>query len=371
LALAAAAPVSLNWTRKEEFTYDSFQCPTVTKIRGGVDADGKLTFWDYQVYYAGDRGAAFPYDVSNYRIRIYGDYTNARPFAGGAWRAPGNNANTFARESHMNALATLTGVDPVQFRLAHLSNPRLRAALLKAAEVFGWPMTNRPPGRGYGVACGVDGDSYTAAPFAYVVMMAEVDVDQVSGNVQVRRVVAVQDMGRVINPDGARQQIEGGVMMGLGYSLSEELHFGNGRVDDVSFVTYNIPRYSWMPKIETVLMPNDQTPPGGGGEPPIITVGAVIADAVSDAIGTRMNRLPLNPERVLAAIRSTGSLALNPPLRTGNQINFTWNGGAGIRLQRCPALGGGRWSDVPGTDGASSVSLLASEDAAFFRLVRL
>jgi CO/xanthine dehydrogenase Mo-binding subunit len=132
--------------------------------------------------------------------------------------------------------------------------------------------------------------------------MAEVKVDPASGNVKVLRIVCAQDMGVVVNPDGAKMQMEGGITMGLGYVLSEELHFRGGEILDRNFDTYDIPRFSWVPRIDTVLVKNDDVAPQGGGEPSITTTGAVIANAVFDATGARMFRLPMTAQRVRQAI---------------------------------------------------------------------
>ena len=111
-------------------------------------------------------------------------------------------------------------------------------------------------------------------------------------------------MGIVVNPDGAKMQMEGCMMMGLGYVFSEELQFSGGDVMDRNFDTYHLPRFSWMPrKIETVLVSNDELAPQGGGEPAIVPMGAAIANAVYDATGARLFRLPMTPERVLAALK--------------------------------------------------------------------
>jgi len=105
-----------------------------------------------------------------------------------------------------------------------------------------------------------------------------------------------------VNPDGALQQLEGGITMGLGYTLSEEVHFKGGDVLDRNYDSYELPRFSWLPKIETVLVDNRETPSQGCGEPPIITIGALIANAVFDATGVRMLQLPMTPTRVKAAL---------------------------------------------------------------------
>jgi nicotinate dehydrogenase subunit B len=363
LARAVGKPVCVAWTRDEEFLYDNFQCPSIIKIRSGLGPSGQMTFWDNQVYYVDDRGAALFYNVTNHRTRIYNTYADARPFAGGAWRAPGANANTFARESHIDVTAAAAGLDPLEFRLKHLVDTRMRSLLEKAAASFGWSKAKAPSGRGCGLACGMDANTYVA-------MLAEVAVDQNSGEIKIKRVLVAQDMGRVINPDGARLQMEGGVMMGLGYSLSEEIHFQGSKVSDRNYLTYSIPRFSWMPKIEALLIANDSLGPKGGGEPPVITVGAALANAVFDATGARLNRLPMTPDRVLAAIAQSQNLALDRPERIGDQLRLSWKGGPGVRLQRSSSLSSPAWQDVPSTEGASSVSLPASDANVFFRLVR-
>jgi len=217
------------------------------------------------------------------------------PFGTGAWRAPANNTNTFARESQIDIMASKAGLDPVQFRLKNLRDERMIRVLKAAAEKFGWTTLKLPSGRGFGVACGIDSGTYVAT-------IAEVEVDKKRGHVQVKRVVCAQDMGIVINPEGARIQIEGCITMGLGYALSEEVHFKGGRILDVNFDTYELPRFSWVPRIETVLVKAEDISPQGGGEPAIICMGGVIANAIYDAIGVRLFQLPMTFEGIKEAI---------------------------------------------------------------------
>jgi len=154
-----------------------------------------------------------------------------------------------------------------------------------------------PSGRGVGVACGHYRGTYVAA-------MAEVAVDRASGHVQVKRITLVQDMGVVVNPDGAKQQAEGSLIMGLGYALTEEIPFKGGDVLVKNFDTYELPRFSWVPKLDIALIDNPQVPAQGGGEPPIIIVGALIANAIHDATGARLTHLPMTPDRVKAALKA-------------------------------------------------------------------
>jgi isoquinoline 1-oxidoreductase len=135
-----------------------------------------------------------------------------------------------------------------------------------------------------------------------VATCAQVAVDRATGKVTVQRIVCAQDMGIVVNPEGAKMQIEGGLTMGLGYTLSEELRFRGGEILDRNFDTYPLPRFADVPRIEAVLVRNDELAPQGGGEPAITCTGAVIANAVFDATGARLRRLPMTPQRVKQAL---------------------------------------------------------------------
>jgi isoquinoline 1-oxidoreductase len=303
LAKLAGKPVQVAWTRAEEFFYDTFRPAAVVEIKSGVMNSGKIVLWDYRVYFAGQRGAEQFYDIPNHRTTVYGSgwrgAQGTHPFSTGAWRAPSNNTNTFARESQVDAMASLAGIDPLEFRLMNLKDSRMIRVLKAAAEKFGWKPAKAPSGRGLGISCGTDAGTYVAH-------IAEVEVDKNSGHVQVKRVVCAQDMGLSINPEGARIQMEGCITMGLGYALTEEIHFKGREILDLNFDTYEIPRFSWTPEIETVLIDAKDSPPQGGGEPAIICTGGVVANAVYDAVGLRLLQLPMTPERVKAAFAAKG-----------------------------------------------------------------
>lgn len=302
LAKLAGRPVQVAWSRAEEFFYDTFRPAAIVKINSGIDDAGKIVFYDYNVYFAGRRGCEQYYDIPHHREAFYGRWrggTNgAHPFAVGPWRAPANNTNTYARELHMNMMASKAGIDPLEFRLRHLKDKRMINVLKAAGKKFGWRSSKTPSGRGYGIACGIDAGTYVA-------LMAEVDVDKGSGTLQVKQVVCAQDMGLVVNPEGAKIQMEGCITMGLGYALSEEIRFRDGEIFDLNFDTYAIPRFSWLPEIETVLVENPNLPPQGGGEPAIICMGGVIATAIYDATGAALLQLPMTPPRVKAALGKT------------------------------------------------------------------
>jgi len=309
LARITGRPVQVARTREEEFFYDTFDPAAVVSVDAGLDASGRLLYWDANIVGSGERGATLLYDVPNARIRVgggaaYGPDESQRslhPFAVGPWRAPGANVNVFAFESQLDALAAAAKADPLDFRLRHLKDERLRRVLQAGAEAFGWRPSRRE-GYGTGLACNVDAGTCVAT-------YAEVSVDGRTGQVRVLRMVCAQDMGIVVNPDGARQQMEGALIMGLGYALTEELRFRGSRILDRNFDSYAIPGFSDVPRIDTVLVRNDTLPPQGGGEPAITCCGAAIANALSDATGARMDRLPLAAERVRRAVGSRLSSA--------------------------------------------------------------
>lgn len=299
LAKLTGKPVQVVWTRAEEFFWDSFQPAAIVKVSSGLDDSQRVVFWDYHVYFAGGDKAPSFYDVPHQRTAAYGGWQETRashPFDTGPWRGPNGNTNTFARESHMAALAEAAGVDPLAFRLTHLKDKRMLRVLDAAANAFGWSEAPAPSGKGQGMACVI----YKGT---YVVAMGELEIDETTGRCQVKRVVCAQDMGQIINPEGAKMQMEGCVMMGLGYALTESMHFRNGEILDVNFDTYEIPKFSWMPKIETILIDNPDIPPQEGGEPAITPMGALVANGIFDATGVRLRELPMTPDRILEALQ--------------------------------------------------------------------
>jgi len=303
LAKLTGKPVQVLYSREEEFFFDSFRPAAVIRIRAGV-AGGKIVLWDSEVIGAGEREAAPFYDIPHQRTTSAGGWQGGNPpgmhpFSVGPWRAPSVNSTTFARESHIDVLAAKAGIDPLEFRLNNLTHARIRRVLQSAAEQFGWRPARRQrsgaTGRGFGMACGIYANSCNAT-------MAEVAVARGKGTVQVKRVVMALDVGQVAYPDGMRQQAEGSVMMGMGAALSEEVRFRNGEVLTRNFDSYSLPRFSWLPRIQIVLVDNRESPALGGGEPPIIAMGAALANAVFDATGARLLQLPMTPERVKAAL---------------------------------------------------------------------
>jgi isoquinoline 1-oxidoreductase len=299
LSRLSGRPVQVAWTRREEFFYDTFRPATIVHVSSGVDAQGKLAFWDYRNLHGGNRSSDPVYHIPHHRVTSAGGWGGSgprfHPLAVGAWRGPGANVNHFAMESQIDLMAQAAGMDPLAFRLANLTDERMRRVVETVAEAFGEEWRPAPSGRGFGMACGTDAGTYVAT-------MAEVDVNRDTGDVRVKRIVCAQDMGEIVNPEGARMQVEGGLIHGLGYTLKEEIRFDRGAVFDENFDSYLIPRFSWLPDIEALLVPNTPLGPQGGGEPAITTVGAVVANAVHDALGVRLYELPMTPMRVRSAL---------------------------------------------------------------------
>jgi isoquinoline 1-oxidoreductase len=292
-------PVMLAYTREEEFFYDTLRPAGLNRVKSGIDKDGKISFWDFSVYCAGDRGSDTIYDVPHQKTTVFDQGENdpqVHPFAIGPWRAPGNSNNTHAREMQICLMAAKAGMDPMEFRIRNLKDEKMIAVLEAVADKFGYSPGKGPSGRGYGIACGTDVDTWVA-------LMAEVKVDKNTGHIQVVRVSCAQDMGMCVNPQGTLLQIEGCITMGMGYALTEELQFEGTKMITQNFDTYEIPRFSWVPEINAVILDRMDQPPHGGGEPAIICMGGVIASAVFDATGATLYHMPITPARMLEALK--------------------------------------------------------------------
>jgi isoquinoline 1-oxidoreductase len=296
LSKITARPVMLAWTRKEEFFYDAFRPAALVQLESGLDAEGRITFWDCELLFTGSRSSEPIYNIPHFRVRTR-SRGGVHPFGTGAWRGPGSNTNVFAMESHTDLLAQAAGMDPLSFRMKNLTDERMIRVLSRVAEKTGHTFSPGPSGTGYGISC-------TNYLNTYVATIAQVSVDQSTGAVEVKRVVCAQDMGEIINPRGAVLQVEGGITMGLSAALSEEVMFSGGNIETENFDSYQITRFSDAPPIEVVLVDNPDLAPQGCGEPAITTVGAALANAIFDAVGARVHTLPMTPARILAAMHS-------------------------------------------------------------------
>jgi nicotinate dehydrogenase subunit B len=293
LARAARRPVKIVWTREEEFTWAYFRPAGVIEIKGAISQEGKLTAWEFHNYNSGGSGIQTPYDVANQLIQFHP--VNS-PLRQGSYRGLAATANHFARESSMDELAHAAQIDPLEFRLKNLSDPRLRVVFEGAAKAFGWPRKKMQPGQGFGMGGGVEKGGYVAT-------FAEIAVDQPSGNIRVVRVVTAFECGAIVNPDGLRNQVIGANIMGLGGAFFEAIEFENGHIINPRFSQYRVPRFRDVPEIEAVLLDRKDLPPAGAGETPIVGLAPAIGNAIFDATGIRLRSLPLAP-RGLNALKN-------------------------------------------------------------------
>jgi len=287
LARFAGKPVHVQWTREEEFTWAYFRRAGVVDVKAGIDSSGRITVWEWTTLHAGNSAISVPYDIPNIVVQSKPSDTPVRE---GAYRAVAAPANLFARESFMDELAHVARMDPLEFRLRHISDDRLRAVLDAAATKFGWQITSSKGGketRGMGLACGIEKGSYVAT-------CAEVEVDRQRGEVRVLRVCEAFECGAIINPANLKLQVEGAIVMGMGGALWEEMHFDDGRVLNAGFGRYRVPRFSDLPKLEIILMDRPDLPSAGAGETPMITIAPAIANAAFAATGIRVRSMPMS-----------------------------------------------------------------------------
>jgi isoquinoline 1-oxidoreductase subunit beta len=285
LAKEAGKPVMLRWTREEEFNWAYFRPAGVMEMVASLDAAGRLTTWRHINVSSGGNSLESPYSVAKKDER---SHRSQPPLREGSYRALASTGNSFARESFMDELAALAGVDPLDFRLAHLSDPRLRPVLEAAAEKFGWRgrVANKWPNHGVGLACSLDKGSVVAC-------CVEVEVDRDAGDIRVVEVCEAFECGKILNPDNLRSQIEGAIVMGLGPALNEEVKFDDRRITNASFRRYRVPHFQDTPKIEAVLVDRPDLTSVGAGETPIIVVAPAIANAVFHATGERIRQMPI------------------------------------------------------------------------------
>ena len=300
LSQASGQPVKLVWTREEDFRYDFFRPMTATRIRAGLDQQGRVQVWDHTIaapsIYARSYPAALKkgfdpaavegarhlaYDIPHVRVSYVRVDT---PIPVGFWRSVGHSHNAFTVESCIDELAHLAGQDPLGFRLAHLApGSRAGRVLTVAAAKAGWG-TSLAPGRALGIA-----QHYSFG--SYVAHVAEVSADEKSGTINVHRVVCAVDCGAVINPDTVVAQMEGGILFGLSAALHEQVSFAQGGVKTRNFSDYPILTLRETPEIEVHLVPSGD-PLGGVGEPGVPPIGPAVANAVFAATGRRLRRLP-------------------------------------------------------------------------------
>jgi isoquinoline 1-oxidoreductase beta subunit len=280
-------PVQVVWTREDSIRHGAYRPLTVHRLRGAVDGD-RIAAWHHRVAGAGSRGlvvpgaATPPYRIPNLRADYHVKET-AVPV--GAWRSVSYTHMGFVIESFMDMLAHRAGADPLEFRRAHMTEPKLRAAMDLAAEHAGWAQ-GAPDGHAFGIAAVSSFASHAAE-------VAEVSVED--GQVRVHRVVVGVHVGRVINPDTLRAQVESAVTLALGYTLKHGITVEDGGVVESNYTNYPIIRIDEMPPVEVHVVPSEASPTGIG-EPPVPPLAAAVANAVFAATGVRVTELPITPE---------------------------------------------------------------------------
>ena len=361
LSQAVGKPVRVQLSRKDEMAWENYGFAYVIDQRAGLDATGTIVAWDYEGWspsLGGRPGYDSPGNVVTGMLagfqpasvaprtpapeptgafnngsntapsyvagRVGGracggtgtitservlSHTVRSPFFTGPLRSPSRLQNTFAHESFMDEIAARVKADPVAYRLRHLRDPRLREVVTAAAKAASWdPRPPRAGARRTGVATGrgmacvpYEGDN------GYCAMVAEVEVDQSTGGVAVKHLFSSQDCGPISNPDGMKNQIEGGALQGMSRALGEEVTWDDQKVTSVDWRTYHsLPLGFDVPAIESVLINRTDVEATGAGETAITIVAAAVGNAIFDATGVRIREVPFTPERVKAALAARG-----------------------------------------------------------------
>jgi nicotinate dehydrogenase subunit B len=306
LSKGSGRPVLLQWTREEEFAWSPSRPEAVLEVTGGLDADGRIAAWRYDEHtnvhtaagldpqvlgVTSGRNAIPPYVGFPAKVTLHIEPTRLRT---ANFRSLAAAENVFAIESFIDELAVASEQEPLAFRLRHIDDDRLRRVVERVAERSGW--RERPGGRrGRGLAC-------TVYHGTYVAQVAEVEVS-LSGAVRLVKVWCVVDPGQTVNPEGVRNQTEGGIQQSASWTLKEELLHRDGRVMNTGWDTYPIATFRDAPDSIEVFVEGDETaPPTGVGEPGAVPTAAAIANAVYAASGARLRSVPLTRERVRKAM---------------------------------------------------------------------
>ena len=334
LSRATGRPVRVQLTREQEHAWEPKGTAQLMDVNGGLNADGSVAAYDFatrypsngaptlallltgtiapvpDIFHMGDRTAIPPYDYDNMRVVA----NDMPPIVRASWlRGVSALPNTFAHESYIDELASEAGVDPIEYRLRYLKDPRavdLVNAVARRADWTPRPVWKEPVaegdivrGRGFAYALYVHSKfpGYGAAWSAWI---ADVAVNKATGDVSVTRVVAGQDCGLMINPDGVRHQIHGNVIQSTSRALMEEVSFDRNSVTSREWGAYPIIKFPDIPKIDVLMLPRQDQPPLGVGESASVPSAAAIANAIFDATGVRFRELPFTPERILAGLRS-------------------------------------------------------------------
>ena len=335
LSQAIGRPVRVQWSRQDEHGWDPKGPPQLLDISGVVDSTGRIREWRTEMWLPqttkglsdipllGPAAAGLddvrglqpgaisqntdpPYAAD--KVEVLAHWLKDAPLRPAPIRSPGKPANCFAVESFTDELASAAGLDPIEFRLRGLDDKRGVEAIKRAAALMNWqsrpsPGSGKNAGNGAAVMRG-RGFAYVHYKHSesYVAMGIDVAVERASGRIKVERVACAFDCGQIINPDGARAQVEGSILQTLSRVLLEEVQFDQSRVTSVDWNSYPILRFSDVPQIEIELIDRPTEAPVGAGEAACTTVGAALANAVFDATGARLRTVPFTPERVKAAL---------------------------------------------------------------------
>jgi nicotinate dehydrogenase subunit B len=329
----APSPVKLQWMRDDEFGWAPFGPGMAMRVEAALASDGKIADWSYDVWSNshamrpgqaggvnllaawdlstpfvktppphipqpfgdGDRNAVPYYELPRKEIRNH--LLLDAPVRNGSFRTLGAHGNIFAIESVMDELADAAGIDPLAFRLAHLRDPRAKAVLQAVADKAGWIPGKKGDGQnGRGMAFG----RYKSVGM-YAAVVVDVEVDRKTGVIRVPRVVMAADIGLAVNPDGAKNQLEGGIVQAVSLTLKEQVGFDRREITSRDWSGYPILGFSEVPSIEVVLM--DRSDPSlGAGEGSLPPTSAALGNAFAHATGRRLRELPMTPERVKASL---------------------------------------------------------------------
>jgi CO/xanthine dehydrogenase Mo-binding subunit len=336
-ALLASAvpgrPVRLQWMREDEHAWEPYGSAMVVKIRGSLDAGGRVIGWNHEVWSHTHMGRPLPYgDRSQlvaawhraepieaprpqpslgyhagihrnadplYRFsrrRIVKHFVENAPLRVSSTRSLGAYANVFAIESFMDELAHEAGIDPVEFRLAHVEDPRARAVIEAAARKASWRRAGAQ-GRGQGFAF-----ARYKNDKCYAACVVDLEVDRESGSIRLLRAVIAADAGQIVDPEGLPNQLEGGLIQSASWTLKEEVRFDRIRITSRDWESYPILTFPEVPEVETVLLDRPGEPYLGSGEASQGPTPAAIANAVFHATGARLRRIPFTPQRVRSAL---------------------------------------------------------------------
>jgi nicotinate dehydrogenase subunit B len=328
ISKAVGKPVRVQWMRADEHAWDPKGPPQLLALEGALAGDGSIAAWRSEMWLpratanlpnvpllgpqdAGivqtpglstgliSQNADPPYAVANLDVLVH--WLKDSPLRPSNIRAPGKIANVFAVEAFTDELAAKAKIDPLEFRLRGISDPRGIEVLKRTAALIGWqPRRGRASGSiGRGIAYAHYKHNET-----YVAMAMEVEVDRASGAIRVRRVACAHDCGLVINPDAVKAQIEGNILQTLSRTLHEEVEFDAARVTSVDWKSYPILTFPEVPEIAIDLVMRQDDPPLGAGEASCVNVPAALANAVYDAAGIRLRVVPFTRDRVKAALRA-------------------------------------------------------------------